>query len=78
MPRVCTKDYKIHDSDYVIEKDTHIMISVHGIHRDPTRYPDPEKFDPTRFLPDEIAKRSKYDFLAYGEGYRGCFGELVL
>lgn len=74
LTRVCTKDYAVPDSNFVIEKDTNIMISVRGVHRDPERYPNPDKFDPSRFTPEEIAKRPKIDFLAYGAGFRGCFG----
>lgn len=75
IPRLCTKEYKVPNSNLVIEKGTQLMISVFGIHRDPARYADPDKFDPSRFSPEEIPKRSKFDFLAFGEGYRGCFGK---
>lgn len=42
------------------------------------KYPNPEKFDPSRFTPEEIAKRPKLDYLAFGAGQRGCFGNLKI
>jgi len=76
--RECTKDYKVPESDYVIEKGTAVMISVWGVHHDPSHYPDPEKFDPDRFLPEERAKRDQYCFLPFGEGPRVCIGKRTL
>ena len=45
-----------------------------SIHHDPEYYPDPEKYDPERFSPDEIAKRNAYTFLSFGTGPRACIG----
>lgn len=74
--RVCTSDYQIPDSNHVIENGTTILIPVWSIHHDKAYYPDPEKFDPSRFLStfeknDEI--RSKLYF-SFGKGPRSCLG----
>lgn len=50
------------------------MISNYGIQRDPENYPNPDKFDPSRFSPEEKAKRPAVDFLSYGLGPRDCIG----
>jgi cytochrome P450 family 4 len=41
---------------------------IYDVHRDLDNYPDPEKFDPDRFLPEECEKRSNFAFLAFSAG----------
>ncbi|XP_075213870.1 cytochrome P450 6k1-like [Lycorma delicatula] len=55
--RYCTKDYKIPETDVVIEKGTIINIPVVGFHKDPQYFPNPEKFNPDRF---QNMKENKY------------------
>ena len=51
---------------------TPILIDAWGLHHDPERYPDPERFDPGRFLTDEGSER--YSWLPFGGGARRCLG----
>lgn len=73
--RVCTKDYKIPDSDYTIEKGTTINISVFGLQMDERYFPDPDKFDPDRFTEEQKSARHHYTYLPFGEGPRVCIGQ---
>ena len=65
-----------------IPKDSTVVINVWGLHNDPARYPDPERFDPLRFegrtrLAPEYANSPDYekrDHYAYGAGRRICPG----
>lgn len=52
-----------------------IIISPWVTHRDPRFHPDPERFDPDRFLPQASAARHPYAYLPFGGGPRGCVGE---
>ncbi|KAK9744840.1 Cytochrome P450 [Popillia japonica] len=74
LNRLCNTDYKIEDSDIVIEKDTLVLVSVLGIHRDPEFYPNPDKFDPERFNEENKAQRHQYAYVPFSEGPRLCIG----
>ncbi|NP_001165941.1 cytochrome P450 6CK3 isoform X1 [Nasonia vitripennis] len=75
LNRIAIEDFSIPDSDIVIRKNTRIAISTHGLHHDPDIYPDPEKFDPTRFTPENKAKRHSSTYLPFGTGPRFCIGK---
>ncbi|KAL3280181.1 hypothetical protein HHI36_017681 [Cryptolaemus montrouzieri] len=74
LVRVCTKDYKIPDSDVILEKGTKVTIPLYGIQRDPDYYPDPDKFDPERFSEENKNSRPAFSFIPFGEGPRVCIG----
>ena len=59
---------------YRIPEGTVVIISPTLVHRDPARWPDPERFDPERFLgarQEEVDRRS---YLPFGAGPRLCIG----
>ncbi|CAG9865473.1 unnamed protein product [Phyllotreta striolata] len=60
--------------EYVLPKDGAVVIFPLVIHRNPTVWNDPLKFDPDRFLPDEMAQRSPYAFVPFSHGVRNCIG----
>ncbi len=51
VPRITTESINFHG--YRIPKDTTIMPDLYSVHRDPNVFPNPYKFDPSRFLNDE-------------------------
>ncbi|XP_039293183.1 LOW QUALITY PROTEIN: cytochrome P450 9e2 [Nilaparvata lugens] len=70
LNRLCVQDYKIPDTDHVIRKGDEIILPVSSIHNDPENFPNPEVFDPDRFLyPDSIRKGT---YLPFGMGPRFC------
>ncbi|XP_071650149.1 cytochrome P450 6k1-like isoform X1 [Temnothorax longispinosus] len=75
LNRICTKDIDLPIVNIRIPKGIPIVIPVLGLHRDPSIYPDPERFDPERFAEDEKAKRHRFTFLPFGGGRRKCIGE---
>ncbi|CAD7079469.1 unnamed protein product [Hermetia illucens] len=72
--RKCVKDYQVRGTNVIIEKGTAIQIPVYAIHHDPEIYPDPEKFDPDRFSPENVKQRHSVAFLSFGDGPRNCIG----
>ncbi|XP_051165325.1 cytochrome P450 4g15-like isoform X2 [Leptopilina boulardi] len=61
---------------YIIPKGSAIVIGISRIHRDEKFWPEPLKFDPDRFLPEQIAKRHQYSYLPFSGGLRNCIGEM--
>lgn len=72
ISRSCTKACVI--KDIKIPKDSPIIIPVYSIHRDPSIYPDPEKFDPERFSPAAKQSRNPYTYMPFGHGPHNCIG----
>jgi cytochrome P450 len=58
----------------VIGKNKVVFINVLGIHRRPDLYPDPDRFDPTRFLGDREKELPRCAYLPFGAGPRVCIG----
>jgi cytochrome P450 len=60
---------------HLVPKGTSVFMSQFIVHRDPRWYPEPRRFDPERWEPEEEAKRPKYSYFPFGGGSRICIGE---
>uniref|UniRef100_A0A0K8UTZ0 Putative cytochrome P450 6a14 n=1 Tax=Bactrocera latifrons TaxID=174628 RepID=A0A0K8UTZ0_BACLA len=74
LVRTVTSDYRVPNSSLILEKGTSVVIPVDAIHHDPEIYPDPDRFDPTRFDKENVEKRHSCAFLPFGDGPRSCIG----
>ncbi|XP_036143274.1 cytochrome P450 6k1 [Monomorium pharaonis] len=74
LQRICTKEIVLPTMNIHVPKGTLITIPVLGLHRDPSIYLNPDKFDPERFNADEVKKRHSYAYMPFGEGPRNCIG----
>lgn len=53
-----------------------MIIPIYAFHHDPTYFPNPDVFDPDRFSPEEVEKRTKLPFtpfIPFGEGWINIF-----
>ena len=71
--RQAMNDCKI--GDYVIPAGSSILMSQYLMHHDPRYFPQPERFDPERWNPQEKAKRPRFHYFPFGGGLRSCIGE---
>ncbi|KAJ6634112.1 putative cytochrome P450 6a14, partial [Pseudolycoriella hygida] len=74
LNRETTRDYIIPGTNVIIEKGTSVIIPVLPLQRDPKYYPEPEKFIPERFLPDNVKTFEERPYLGFGDGPRACIG----
>ena len=73
-PRVCTKSWKIPNSDTFIPAGTQILMPISAIHRDPDIWENPEEFNPERFSKENKSKIKNGSYLPFGTGPRQCLG----
>jgi cytochrome P450 len=71
--RRAREDYSI--AGYAIPAKSILLMSPWVMHRDPRWWPQPERFDPDRWQPEEAAKRPKFAYFPFGGGARVCIGE---
>jgi cytochrome P450 len=73
MGRYARNDFTL--GNYFLPARTTVLISQFITHRDPRYFPDPQRFDPDRFLAEGKAQRVKFTYFPFGAGARQCIGE---
>ncbi|XP_072761683.1 cytochrome P450 4C1-like [Anoplolepis gracilipes] len=68
-----TEDVKL--QSYVVPTGTTLFLNIMAVHRDPNFWPNPEVFDPDRFLPEKIQNRHPYSYIPFSAGPRNCIGQ---
>lgn len=59
---------------YRIPAGQRVVYSIYLTHRMPEYWPDPHRFDPQRFAPEQSRLRPHYAYLPFGGGRRNCIG----
>jgi cytochrome P450 len=60
---------------YHIPRGAIVALSPYTLHRHLAFWPEPEKFDPERFTPEQEAERHRYAYIPFGAGARKCIGD---
>ncbi|ATB30470.1 cytochrome P450 [Melittangium boletus] len=72
LPRTPHEDDEV--GGFRIPKGDIVLLVPYVTHRHPEFWPDPERFDPTRFLPEASRQRPRWAYLPFGGGQRQCIG----
>lgn len=71
--RRAIEDYRI--DEYPVSKGSIIITSPYITQRDPACFPDPTRFDPSRWTPAFKAALPPFAYFPFGGGARRCIGE---
>lgn len=72
IPRSAVKDDVI--DGHRIPRGSTVTVPVNSVHHDKRWWPNPEQFDPSRFLGDVPKTRPRFAYLPFGAGQRVCIG----
>ena len=70
LTRAATRDWRIPGTDTVLPVNSMVYMYPYAMQRDPELYPNPDSFDPDRFL----EPHNPYTYLTFGQGPRNCIG----
>jgi cytochrome P450 len=77
ISKYCRKDCVL-PGGYRVEAGSEMLLSITNMHRNEDAYPDPHRFDPDRWTPEEEQKRSRFAWLPFSTNLRGCLGAQVM
>jgi cytochrome P450 len=60
---------------HTIPAGSDVIVAPWVTHRHPRYWDDPERFDPSRFTPENESSRPRYAWLPFGGGPRACIGQ---
>ncbi|KAE8736685.1 Cytochrome P450 CYP4 [Frankliniella occidentalis] len=72
--RSCPRDVQL-PSGYTAPRGAHLTFFLPALHTCPRTWPDPRRFDPDRFLPENSRGRHPFSYLPFSAGPRNCVGQ---
>ena len=72
-PRRALRDVDV--AGVAVPEGAHVIVSQYVTHRDPTNFPDPERFDPSRWLDGLERRLPRGAYVPFGAGTRRCLGD---
>ncbi|XP_062105141.1 tryptophan N-monooxygenase CYP79A68-like [Humulus lupulus] len=77
LPHLSTADCTV--AGYFIPKGSHVLLSRHGLGRNPAVWDQPLRFNPQRHLPENKCDlgESELRFISFSTGRRGCIGMVM-
>ncbi|XP_017780722.1 PREDICTED: cytochrome P450 4C1-like [Nicrophorus vespilloides] len=73
IARMLSEDLNL--DGYYIPAGVSINMQIYEAHHDPENWPEPERFDPDRFLPENTKNRHPYSYVPFSAGPRNCIGQ---
>jgi cytochrome P450 len=59
---------------HLVKKGSIVLVNIIGLHRRADVWPDPERFEPERFLGDKEKQLPRCAYMPFGAGPRVCIG----
>ncbi|XP_014470368.1 PREDICTED: cytochrome P450 6B1-like [Dinoponera quadriceps] len=75
VQREVSTSYTFKNTDINVPKKQKVIISIHALHHDSKLYPNPDIYDPDRFIDEMSHPRDPMHYLPFGHGPRNCIGE---
>ncbi|XP_043504764.1 cytochrome P450 4C1-like [Polistes fuscatus] len=71
--RTLTHDLPL--NNYLVPSGAICAVHIYSVHRNPRFWPDPNVFDPDRFLPENVKGHYPYSYIPFSAGPRNCIGQ---
>jgi cytochrome P450 len=71
--RRAKQDYPV--GEFTVPAKSILLLSPWAVQRDPRWWPEPERMEPERWVPEVAEKRPKFAYFPFGGGTRVCIGE---
>ncbi|UYV83456.1 Cyp6a9 [Cordylochernes scorpioides] len=75
LAREASEDFQLGNTGIVVKKGMEVQIPLMGMHYDPEFYPEPYKFKPERFLPENKDSIIPFTYMPFGLGPRNCIAQ---